>query len=121
MANRVSEIHTALPDVEWKHVETADNPADLATSGVSPAELRDFTVWWHGPSWLNCPESQWPINLKNFQTTLEVKVEKSCVHTATVRSDWSNWFERRSKAGRLIHSLSHVFRFIKSVRCTPEN
>ena len=44
-----------------------------------------------------------------------------CVHTTTVRSDWSSWFQRSSKAGRLFHSLAYVFRFIKNVRCTPEN
>lgn len=60
VANRVSLIQTELPSAEWRHVPTKDNPADLATRGVTPAELCSSRLWWNGPPWLSQSEDAWP-------------------------------------------------------------
>nr|XP_036677584.1 uncharacterized protein LOC118878647 [Drosophila suzukii] len=31
---------------QWRHVPTADNPADSATRGLSPSEISIFDLWW---------------------------------------------------------------------------
>jgi len=49
MANRISDIQTRLPQAQWRHVPTTDNPADCASRGISPDELIDHPLWWHGP------------------------------------------------------------------------
>lgn len=49
VANRVSEIQTALPDARWHHVAGVDNPADCASRGISPDELLRHPLWWRGP------------------------------------------------------------------------
>ena len=41
VANRVSEIQHELPTTVWHHVPSGDNPADLATRGMTCRGLRD--------------------------------------------------------------------------------
>jgi hypothetical protein len=42
------------------HIRTDDNAADDASRGCSMLELISNKRWWHGPSWLLLPESEWP-------------------------------------------------------------
>lgn len=44
VANRVSAIQTQLPDAEWRHVPTSDNPADCASRGLLGDELLHHTL-----------------------------------------------------------------------------
>ncbi|XP_070519739.1 uncharacterized protein [Cardiocondyla obscurior] len=60
IANRVSEIQTSVPDAIWRHIPGRDNPADCASRGLLPAELRDHGLWWTGPSWLCRAPEEWP-------------------------------------------------------------
>ena len=53
VANRVALIQTQCPEATWRHVPTQDNPADLASRGVSPIQLIGNSLWWSGPSWLS--------------------------------------------------------------------
>ncbi|XP_070525097.1 uncharacterized protein [Cardiocondyla obscurior] len=41
IANRVSFIQTQLPEASWKYIPTKQNPADMASRGLSASELRD--------------------------------------------------------------------------------
>lgn len=45
IANRVETIHSLLPTVIWKHVPTADNPADCASRGIYPSKLLNHDLW----------------------------------------------------------------------------
>lgn len=60
--NRVAKIHDATNEMQWRHVRTHDNPADLVSRGVTPRELENNSLWWHGPSWLKQPVEQWPTS-----------------------------------------------------------
>src|SRR4029077_8512643 len=44
------------------HVAGEDNPADIASRGCTFNELKTtlFDKWFHGPSWLSKPQSEWP-------------------------------------------------------------
>jgi len=37
-------------EVRWRYVSTQQNPADLATRGISVDDYKDKSLWWHGPS-----------------------------------------------------------------------
>ncbi|UYV84717.1 hypothetical protein LAZ67_X003183 [Cordylochernes scorpioides] len=50
-SNRVKDIQELLP-CRWSHVKGQDNPADLASRGISLDQLLDLELWWHGPPWL---------------------------------------------------------------------
>ena len=80
VANRVSEIQSAFASASWKHVVSADNPADAASRGVYPEQLASLKIWWNGPNWLrqfaNCPlatEQVVPESSTHALAALEVK------------------------------------------------
>jgi len=60
VTNRLKEIKS-LEGTIFKHVSSADNPADLATRGKYPKELTS-SIWWMGPTWLSYPQEKWPIS-----------------------------------------------------------
>ncbi|XP_015121547.1 uncharacterized protein LOC107044257 [Diachasma alloeum] len=45
IANRVSDIQTRIPTVNWRHVPTSTNLADCASRGIPPAELVSHELW----------------------------------------------------------------------------
>lgn len=75
VGNRVSEIHSTLDATVWQHVPSKDNPADCASRGISPQQLVQHPIWWHGPTWLSKDHSHWPIKQKKqiAETTIECR------------------------------------------------
>ncbi|RLU15991.1 hypothetical protein DMN91_011749 [Ooceraea biroi] len=62
VANRITEIQQLTETCEWRHVPSLDNPADLASKGLSPKQFVRCTLWNCAPSWLAADESAWPEN-----------------------------------------------------------
>ena len=60
VANCLREIK-ACPDIKFCYVPTQENPADLASRGVTLDSISTSTLWWHGPSWLIAPNSNWLV------------------------------------------------------------
>ncbi len=58
--NRLREIRSHLGTTLFKYIQTKENPADLATRGISVMELKDKKEWWQGPEWLCKPQKEWP-------------------------------------------------------------
>ena len=58
VANRVNKIRSH-PNVFWRHVPTAENPANLGSRGGGVDGAR---FWCQGPDWLS-DESRWPPKL----------------------------------------------------------
>jgi Pao retrotransposon peptidase len=67
VANRVNEIQSNTNINNWHHVSTKENPADCASRGIRPSALKDFSLWWQGPSWLSEVETKWTGDM-NFTT-----------------------------------------------------
>lgn len=79
VANRTSEILQILPANHWHHVSGTDNPADCATWGVSPKELKSNSLWWNGPNWLSQSPDKWlktPVVKPPNVDTQERKITK---------------------------------------------
>ena len=53
VTNRVNAILQVTSPHSWRHVPTAENPADCASRGLMPGELLKHTLWWEGPDWLH--------------------------------------------------------------------
>ncbi|XP_058456575.1 uncharacterized protein LOC131433973 [Malaya genurostris] len=51
--NRVNKIRHLSMNVEWCHVSTKMNPADLVSRGLFPNELMNCDLWWTGPAYLH--------------------------------------------------------------------
>lgn len=60
VANRVSTILSTLKPEQWRHVRSKENPADMASRGICPTQLKDNSLWWNGPKWLLEPSIEWP-------------------------------------------------------------
>ena len=60
VGNRVSSIIDQLPPERWRHVPGPQNPADCASRGLFPIQLKEHELWWEGPHWLRLESSTWP-------------------------------------------------------------
>ena len=64
VGNRVSFIVDQLPPEQWRHVPGPHNPADCASRGVFPEQLKEHKIWWEGPHWLKLDATMWPMNYR---------------------------------------------------------
>ena len=71
VTNRVTKINQH--DVEWRHVPTDQNPADLASRGSS---ISTSQMWSHGSTWLSNP-TEWPTDPVITSTTESEKEAKT--------------------------------------------
>ena len=70
-------IHT----LQWRHVDTCANPADIASGVAKGSELRKLELWFHGTKFLWKEEENWPkkpFSCRNYLKTT-VTVEKALV------------------------------------------
>lgn len=51
-----------IPLDSWRHIASADNPADCASRGLSASQLDDHALWWTRPPWLKDPHCSWPAS-----------------------------------------------------------
>lgn len=106
-ANRVSDIITTLPNVRWKYVPTNDNPADCATRGMSSDVLKNCTLWWSGPTWLQ-NELAWPNQL-DLQRSVPAILNATMVATQKYKE---SWLDRSSSLSKLTRVISTAKRWL---------
>ena len=84
VSNRVSKIREKRY-LSWRHVPTAENPADYGSRGCTTGDKLP-TTWFHGPPWLN-NKSDWPkdiVTSKSSEPEAEVKTIKTVLAAAVV-------------------------------------
>ncbi|XP_053985485.1 uncharacterized protein LOC128879935 [Hylaeus volcanicus] len=123
VAHRVAEIQSE-PGICWYHVGTHENPADLATRGISSQDLRHSDLWWSGPSWIINPPDQWPVSSVPEPPTL-LPEERQAITTLTITTKEENHYLRRfSNLDHLIRVTAQMRRFQVCARklatCVPE-
>ena len=59
VANKKKTINEYTEKKQWQYVDTASNPADHASRGITPAESDKVHSWLNGPSFLWQPEETW--------------------------------------------------------------
>lgn len=117
VANRVSEIQELVPSHLWAHVKSTDNPADCASRGILPSELKAHPLWWTGPKWLMDTPEKWPVPhfIPIHQDILEeVKpIEVTALHsTKQAEIDFSKF----SSWSKLVRVFSYVLRFVNNLK-----
>ena len=118
IANRTSEIMTSFPAAKWRHVRSADNPADCATRGLAPKELAHFSLWWTGPPWMLEDEAKWP-SIDDFTTpadasSLTPMVEEECIHVhaqSNQELDCLPSLHKYSNFSKIIRILAYICRW----------
>ncbi len=78
--NKLQNIRRAADQKEWKWVPSAENPADLATRGLTPARLAKVSLWHHGPPYLLAgPPPKCPQLLPTSEVIAEMKKTEQLV------------------------------------------
>ena len=118
--NRVEKIQNLTAGMQWRHVRTKENPADLASRGITPSELSTSELWWNGPSFLKKKEDDWPVPLLNFECSDELNKTEWLKETKTVMMLYKNHDEdfiiNCSSFRRLQRITAYVLRFIDRTR-----
>ncbi|XP_055308596.1 uncharacterized protein LOC129572616 [Sitodiplosis mosellana] len=58
----IAEIQELTKGIQWKHVRTKDNPADLASRGLIATNIVNNAFWFNGPEWLVKEKDEWPVS-----------------------------------------------------------
>jgi len=110
VANRVAKIQEIVPYSAWKHVPSGDNPADLASRGVSVQDALNSQLWWHGPSWLI--SGPYPTSAKTIHIEDEImEIKRVPAVVAHIAVPDSTILERYSSISKLYRVVSYIFRF----------
>lgn len=110
VANRVSEINSLIPSQHWNHVPTEENPADIISRGMDPQKLKENTMWWNGPVWLQLTSLGKMSSKIEIPPTIE---EAKLCHIATTKQ---NTIEKEitlrfSSLTKLVRTVSYCARF----------
>ena len=130
VANRVSFIQDNTDNQNWQHVNTKENPADIATRGSSVADLKENELWWEGPTFLKSPQQDWP-KLKELKVNHEAerevnqrtkfKITHFTTDSTVQTEEWRLTPERFSSWRHLKRIYAYVKRFIKNCRVASAN
>lgn len=73
---RIKKILEKTNVGQWRHTPGEDNPADIASRGLSANELKTCSLWLHGPTWLTNHEL-WPRQPVGIATFIPEKQKNS--------------------------------------------
>ncbi|KAJ8722107.1 hypothetical protein PYW08_004509 [Mythimna loreyi] len=114
VANRVIEIIENLHNNRWYHVQSSDNPADIASRGMLLSKLKKSDLWWKGPVWLS--EKEIHISKQEVMTTdMEIKTKRVNTHLSTEEQEKSitTQFENMNSLSELLMVVCYCKRFLK--------
>lgn len=60
VGTRIAEIQTLTDTAEWRYIDSAHNPADHITRGLTLTQIARPHQWSSGPDFLLQPSDQWP-------------------------------------------------------------
>jgi len=122
VANRVAQIQEAVPSSCWRHIASAQNPADCASRGILASELKVHPLWWNGPAWLHLPQQDWPepkfapIDLSADQDTKKTPLQ---VLTVVQSKEW-DLLSKYSSWLKLQYVVAYLLRFIYNCKHTDK-
>ena len=125
VANRVTMIHEQSSPSQWRHVDSALNPADDVSRGtcMTAQQLVNCDQWFSGPPFLLMDEDAWPKqpDLKSFELSNDAEVKRqpqvyvvnSTVNqrpTCTILEDlftrYSSWYKLKKAVGWILRTKS---------------
>lgn len=121
VANRIAKIQELTCAEQWHHILSEQNPADLVSRGMRPAELCNNSLWWYGPEVLfhnEYPRSK--VELTNEQSDflceLKLNNDSKCLSNITVTNFVIECLKLSNNYLTILRILSYMFRFIQNVR-----
>ena len=86
VANCMAKIQERSEPTQWNHVDSASNPADDVSSGMTAQEIVNSKRWVSGSAFLGLGRESWPVqlNLEDLPEDAEVKHSKDIYTTGTL-------------------------------------
>lgn len=97
VANRVSEILTTLDAQQWSHVRSGVNPADYASRGLNPSDLKNQMSWFKGPTFLGSTQIAY-----NKPKDVDTDLEAIKVHFSSTENSFWDRFSSLTKLVRVV-------------------
>lgn len=124
VANRVREINLLCPNYDWRHVKSADNPADLISRGVSAKNLVNNSLWFNGPSFINSNMCL-PVEINDFKNDKEylkeVKTSSEPVLSCKISDEFViNILNLSNNYAKICRIVSYIFRFVFNMKSPTE-
>lgn len=111
VCNRVQKIKEIIPPYCWHYVKSADNPADCASRGILPSQLKSHPLWWSGPEWLSTYTLK-EGRTKGYETDEEMIKLQTNVTTTNYNHDFINeLLKRNSCLTRVTRVIAWILRF----------
>jgi hypothetical protein len=101
VSNRVAYIQEKISPASWRYIRSSDNPADCASRGLLPAELKNHPLWWNGLTWLCQHPDHWPIELSTASPT-----DDTIINSETRRAVQSD--QQESNSEQALQIIGHV-------------
>ncbi|XP_067616195.1 uncharacterized protein [Eurosta solidaginis] len=119
VCNRVHKILASTEVEQWNHVSSSANPADLNSRGLTITELRDSSLWWHGPPFLSLSQAEWPNSSYELHDDDDSELGdrfKSINLTTKEEGGLEPLLKRFSNFNRLRRAVAYAIRFVKIMR-----
>ncbi|XP_060861826.1 uncharacterized protein LOC132938838 [Metopolophium dirhodum] len=96
VSNRIYKIHSLVPKCQWYYIESASNPADCGSRGLTPSDFIKHDLYFNGPPCLSLPPQQWDqyIPINTADQLPEFKIESAKV--LVTQEETFEWYERFS-------------------------
>ena len=115
VANRTRKIN-AKDYIQWRHVGTHQNPADLGSRGYLPNNLSES--WLKGPEWLPSPD-QWPEDIvaqPGKESESEVKLINNLFAAAVEVKDEVDELLQKHTFWKSVRILGWITRFVNNCK-----
>ena len=110
----------AKSNIQWRHVSTDENPADIGTRGCGASKLSK--LWWLGPKWL-AEREQWPDDIETVptsETETEAKLVRDVLAIALEVDDNLDQLMVNHTFWKAVRILSWVAQFLHNCRNKPK-
>jgi hypothetical protein len=120
VANRIAAIHEVSSPIQWRYVNSEQNPADDASRGLSAEALLTKSRWINGPEFLWKPQNFWPRQptttaIRDDDPEVKLSVQAfSTVNSSQVTMDAV--LERFSSWERLKRFVAWILRYRANLR-----
>ena len=108
VSNRIAEIQDLTERRDWRYVPSRLNIADVASRGLSLAELQACTRWENGPHFLHTSADMWPEHLEIVNAAQPVQSHQTR-ETVLDAGRFSRWTVA-------VRTMATVLRWIPHVR-----
>ncbi|XP_041450599.1 uncharacterized protein LOC121404671 [Drosophila obscura] len=114
VANRVATIQELTQGMEWRHVPTLLNPADILSRGSLPSYLIQSELWFHGPSFLLGSKDEWPVSAVSETPTIELR--KRVLLIASPHADLTSGCKFANSFFGMQRTFAYMHKFVHRLR-----